>query len=233
MNCYRIFLVMLLTALPLIVKAQANVDEGLVDLVEKIDARNAELHTMKAQFVQRREINLLRDPVEKKGVMYLKKSAGIKFDFEPKEDLTIIITPEAMVALSPAAKKADLIPIKKRNLDLTQTVLSDKLADLPDYFRITRAVSQDANDPYQRLVLVPTRRKFRKKFEELEVRINEDYLITHLKVVSADGDVFELFFDNIEVNLELDDELFDTTIPDDYEMGKRMDAIFGPGVDFQ
>ena len=113
-----------------------NVDPKLVALIEEIDAKSATIDTIQADFVQRKEISLLKEPVEMKGVFTLKRPDGIKFDFDPEQDLILIITREEMVSLSHEAKKASRITMKKRRSRLAQRLLSEKLKTLLKYFKI-------------------------------------------------------------------------------------------------
>ena len=206
-----------------------KIDPGLMALIEKIDQKGASIHTLRARFVQHKEISLLEEPVDMKGVFYLRKQDGIKFEFEPKEDLVLIITKEEMVSLSPEAKKAIRIKMKKRKTFLTRGVLFRKLKSLLGYFEITRASNVSGN---QHLVLLPTKRRLKKKFQELEIWVNAEYLIHRIKVTSKDGDVYDLALTDIELNVDLSENLFNTQIPDDYVLGDRMEYIFGAGISF-
>ena len=208
-----------------------NIDPGLVDLIEKIDEKAATITSLKARFVQRKEISLLKEPVEKKGTFYLKRPDGFKLDFDPEEDLVMIITNEEMVAISPSAKKAEQIKLKKRQIGLTQRILSDKLGTMVNYFNITRAV-RTGGPGGQRLVLTPNKRKLKKKFREIEIWIDDQYLIHKLKVTSKDGDVHELSLIDIQLNVPIDAKMFDTSIPEDFEVGDRLEYLFGPGMSF-
>ncbi len=206
-----------------------KVDPGLIELIEKIDEKGSSIVTIRARFVQRKEISLLKEPVEMKGVFYLRKEDGIRFEFEPKDDLTLIITKEEMVSISPEAKKANRIKMKKRRTDLTRGILSEKLKFLLGYFSITRASSQTGN---QHLLLKPSKRKLKKRFRDIQIWVNSEHLIHQIKVTSKDGDTYELALTNIELNVELAPDLFKTTIPDSFELGDRMEYIFGAGVTF-
>ena len=49
--------------------------------------------------------------------------------FEAEEDLIVIITEEEMAVLSPQAKEADLLPIKKQNFDRSNRVFQPSSSD--------------------------------------------------------------------------------------------------------
>lgn len=205
-----------------------NIDPGLVELVEKIDARAGSIVTMRAHFLQRKEISLLKDPVEMEGTFLIKKPDGIKFDFDPKEDLILIMNKDEMISLSHKAKKANRIKMKKRKTDLTRGILSEKLKTLLGYFNLTRASGSDGNH----LILKPSKRKLKKRFQDVQIWVNNEHMIYKIKVTLKDGDVFQLELTDIELNVDLDSALFDTTIPDEYELGDRMEYIFGSNIAF-
>lgn len=207
----------------------SDLDPGLVKLIEQIDAKSSTIHALKADFVQLKEISLLTEPVEMKGVFYLKKQQGIKFDFEPKEDLELIVNKEEMVSLSPKAKRATRVKMKKRRTELTQGILTEKIIALVGYFNITRVGAEGQG---QHLKLEPTKRKLKKKFKDVDIWVNKDHMIYKVRVTSPDGDVFQLSLANMEINPEIDNSLFETKVPDGFELGDRMEFIFGANIAF-
>jgi len=205
-------------------------DKGLAELIDKIDAKGATIETMKARFVQRKEISLLVEPVEMQGTFYLKKRTGIKLDFDPKEDLVMVMKEEEMGSLSHGSKKASRIVLKKRHGRVAQRLLSDKLTNLVNNFKVERMISSSETGKEQHLNLIPTKRRVKKRFNNIEIWVNEAFLIHRIKVVLKDGDVYQLSLEHIEINPEIDSAIFDTTIPDNYEMDDRMEFIFGSGL---
>jgi len=208
-----------------------SLDEGLEELVANIDRANSEIETMRAEFEQRKEISLLTDAIEMTGKFFLKRTEGMKFEFAEEDDLLLIINQEEMISISHQAKTAERIKLPRRKTDLTRLLISEQFHKLLTYFNIGR-VDQTDTTGEQQLVLLPTRRKFKKKINEIRIWVNDRFLIHRFRVVSKDGDIFELSLNNIEINPELEAGLFDAEIPDDYEVGDRLDFIFGPKASF-
>jgi len=207
-----------------------NIDAGLVALIDRIDAKSETIAAMQARFVYRKETNLLKEPAVQKGVFSMMRGEGMRFEFEPEEDLIVILTQEAAVSLSPAAEKASLIPIKKRKSDIAQRLLSDKLGSMLAFFNITRASGGES--AVQRLELRPKKRKLKKRFDSISLWVNGDDLIYRVQTALKDGDVYDLRLEDIELGPPLEADLFDTAIPDHYEVSDRMDFILGSGVAF-
>ncbi|MCB1044165.1 MAG: outer membrane lipoprotein carrier protein LolA [Acidobacteria bacterium] len=211
--------------------ADQRIDPGLEALVARIDEVNSQITTLKADFTQRKEISLLTEPMEKTGAFFLDKPNAMKFEFDPESELVLLINQEEMVSISHKDKRAERIEMPKRKSDLTKMLITEQLHNLLKVFSIGR-VDQTKTTGDQQLVLYPERRKLKKKIDEIRIWVNEDYLIYRIKVTSPDGDTFELHLANIVVNPELDANLFDTAIPEDYEIGDRLEFILGPNSGF-
>ena len=206
-----------------------KVEPGLAELVARIDQKIETVGALKADFVQRKEISLLTEPVEMRGVFYIKRPEGMRFDFEEKEDLQIIMTEDEAVSLSPAAKKATRIKMKKSHGKIAQRLLSNPLKSLLNHFSIGRVEKESEDGTHHHLQLTPTKRKLKKRFKKIEFWVNGDSLIYRIKVTQGDGDIYELILENFEINPELDADLFTVNIPENYQLGDRMEFIFGAG----
>jgi len=202
----------------------------LADLIEKIDAKSEQVSTLRARFIQKREVSLLMDSPEMTGVFCLQRPYGMRFDFDEEHDLLVILNKNHMVTISHKTKTASRIKIKKRLGRFMQRLLSDKMGSLLGNFEVTLEQKDEAKG--YRLKLVPTKRKLKKKFTNIEMWVNAEYMLTRLKVTLKDGDVYDLQLQNIEINVEIAPNFFDATIPESYQLGERTDFIFGAGETF-
>ncbi|CAM2008185.1 LolA family protein [Acanthopleuribacter pedis] len=207
----------------------SEIDPQLQEIINKIDARNQEVQRLKANFVERRDMSLLKEPIIKKGVFYLDRELGVKFEFEPKEDLILVVSDQEMVSLSPEAGKAARIPLKKRRSFLAHDLLIKNLRVVLDYFKVsyTRTAEGEIG---RTLTLTPTKRKAKKKVRELKLWFDETFLISKVQLTAPDGDVFLLELSEATINPELDAALFSTDIPEEFELSDRMDFLFGPNT---
>ncbi len=223
---FFVFMIFIGLAVGASAQKDRHIEAGLVELVNNIDQKSGTIQTARAHFKQRKEISLLTEPVETEGTFSLKRNGGMRFDFQKKDDLILILGKEEVVSLSPQAKTAARIKIKKRKTELTTGILSENLGTLLDYFNLTRASGAEGNH----LVLTPIKRKHKKKFKDLQLWVNNEFLIYKIKVTLADGDIYELLLTDIELNIALEDSLFDTAIPPDFEQNGRMESIFGNNI---
>lgn len=212
-------------------KEKRSMEPELVVLVEKVDAKTATIQTIKARFTQRKEIRLLKEPVLMGGNFYFKRQHGFKFEFNPEDDLLIVITNEATIALSHGSKQASRIKMKKRHGRLVERLLSDKIKSLSTNFSIALAEPTGAGK-VQHMILKPYKRRVKKRIESVHIWINSDYLINKIKVIAADGDTFELALLELRLNEEIADSFFEVTIPKNYHIGDRMEFLFSPGATF-
>lgn len=208
-----------------------DIEPGLESLVQKIDEVNQSVQTLQARFEQKRELSLLTEPVVMTGTFYLQKPNAMKFQFDPEFDLSMTVNQEEMITIAHKEKKAERIELPKRKTDITQMLVAERLETLASYFRIGR-LDQTKTTGGQTLILHPTRRKLKKKFKEIRIHINPEFLIDHIVVVQKDGDLFELKFSEISVNQEIDPSTFNVQIPEDYTVGNRVEFIFGPNSGF-
>lgn len=208
-----------------------KIEPGLEELVRKIDEVNAGIVTMRARFEQRKEISLLAEPIRMKGTFLLQKPDAMMFQFDEEHDLLMVLNQQEMITLSPKARKAERLELPKRKTDVTQMLIADRLEALLSYFSIGR-VDKTQTTGGQELVLRPVRRKLKQKFQEIRIQVNEGYLIERILVRSKDGDQFELGFQNIEINPTLPDGQFQVTIPEGFQVGNRIEFIFGSGFSF-
>lgn len=201
-----------------------DLDPVVKHLVDKIDEKAASINTMKARFVQRKEMSLMKDPSVMEGDFYLDRKHGLALHFDPEEDLHLFLNEDKVVSISHGAKKATEVDVKQRQINLAQKILDDKLGKLLRYFDISRSEEPDA-EGNRFIELIPSKRKTKKKFDHIRIWINSDFLIYQVKVQTRDGDLYELLLSDIQLNQELEDSLFDAKIPDDYEMDERMEKM--------
>ena len=204
-------------------RRKKEIDPALQDLVAKVDAKAEEITSLRASFIQRREISLMKEPVEQQGTFTIRRPDGMRFDFSGDEDMTIVVTNEDVTYLSHNAKEGEIVPIKKRQGRFVQRLLDDKMASLIKYFDITML---DADKGWH-LQMLPAKRRLEKRFGEIQVWIGADYLINRIRVLMGDGDIYELFLSDIELEVEVPDDHFRVTIPEDYTKGERFDFIIG------
>ena len=202
----------------------------LADLIEKIDAKSEQVKTLRARFIQKREVSLLMDSPEMSGVFSLQRPHGLRFDFDDEYDLMVVLNKNHMVTISHKAKTASRIKLKKRLGRFMQRLLSDKMASLIDNFEVT--LQQKEEGEGYLLKLKPTKRKLKKKFTNIEMWVNAEYLLSRLKVTLKDGDIYDLQLQKIELNVDITPNFFDAVIPESYQLGERTDFIFGAGETF-
>lgn len=217
--------------LPTLTFANPGIDQGLLELVQKIDEKTETITTIRAKFYQRKELSLMTEPIELRGNFFLKKPDGIKFSAVEEDDLILVITEQEVVSLSPKVKKATRIKLKKRSDFLTQHLLSKKLEAMLGFFTIAKTAAPDQDGNHQ-LVLTPIKRKFKKKFKNIHLWVNAEHLIYKVRITEKDGDINHLELNDIEVNVDIDSNEFATNIPDDYQMGDRLAFIFGSDFGF-
>ncbi|PIE02939.1 MAG: hypothetical protein CSA81_04315 [Acidobacteria bacterium] len=205
-----------------------KLDPAVKEIVLKIDETNQNTQTIKADFVQKKELSMLAEPMTLSGEFYLKKGKGMKFNFDAPENLEIFFTQKKIVSVSHNEKTASFKKLPKRKTDITQVLLSEKLDKLLEYFNLTKITGDTPEEVV--LLLTPRKRKMKKKFKEIRIAFNKTYMVKRIAVLEVDNDRFEVTLSNIEVNSNLEDALFVPEIPENYESGSKLNPIFGTQI---
>ncbi len=229
-----VFLLIALTALQVMATGPEKakkppLDPKLVDLINKVDAKTATIQTLEARFKQRKEVSLIKEPVVMEGTFYYRRQSGFKFVFDPQYDMVIVITNEETVSLSAKAKRADRVKMKKRNGRIVERLLSDKLKSISENFVVEKLVNGEHPNGHH-LRLTPTKRRVKKRLAEVQIWIDEHYLMYRIEGVMKDGDTFGLTLQDPKLNEPIPAEFFDTTIPSGYKIGDRLEFLVGVGA---
>jgi len=197
-------------------------------IVERMDAANKSTQTIKADFVQKKELSLLAEPMSLTGKFFLKKGVGMKFEFASPENLEIFFTTRKIVSIAHNERTASFKKLPKRKNDLTEVLLTEKIDKLLEYFSLSQIPPEEEGNTA--ILLTPEKRKMKKRFREIRLFLKPDGLVRKISVVEHDGDYFEVVLSNTVVNSHLEDTVFEPDIPTDYQTGTSLDPILGTQI---
>ena len=204
----------------------------VVALVEKIDNNTETLTSMTAHFVQTKELALSTQPIVMAGDFLFMKDKGFKFSFDEEHDLILFLTKEKVVTISHKAKTANQADIKQRHNRYALKLLSQKIKSLTKYFDVTVDENTVDSKTQYHLTLNPAKRRLKKRFTSIEIWVNHDHLIHRVKLTLRDGDSYDVALSDIKTNDDIDAALFDMTIPAGYQIGDKVQEMFGTGAGF-
>lgn len=212
-----------------------SASERLEALIERIKAEQAALDTMEADFVQRKESELLLEPETSEGHFWFRAPDSVRWDFTSPADTVVVIDAGEMTTWYRDLGRAERVDIgQQADRVMEYLSASNSLETLQRYFTVRVRFPQNDGDPYA-LRLDPRFDRVAKRIEEMAIRLHPtEYYPLYLKYVEPDGDVTELEFDAIEVNDGVDETVFHLELPDDVEvreveLGARGETKGEPG----
>lgn len=192
--------------------------ERLDALFARVRAEQKALRSLEADFVQRKESEMLVEPEEAHGRFSYLAPDRVRWDYVAPNPMTVLIDEHRMTTWYRDLKRAEEIAVgrySERALEFLGA--SGTLDTLLDYFRVQATFPRNATDPY-RLTLDPKYPRIAKRIGEMDVWIDrERFVPVRLRYVEADGDVTEYRFTDIEVNGDIPPERFELRLPADVE----------------
>ncbi|MBI4879583.1 MAG: outer membrane lipoprotein carrier protein LolA [Planctomycetes bacterium] len=173
-----------------------------------------EMQTLRAEFVQERHIALFLAPLEAKGVCCFAKPASLRWELtEPY--VSILILKEGKVA------KFDLVEGKLRRMSLgAEDLLREVLGQIVEWIKGDFSRARELYDlEFQkgegfRVVMQPRSAELKKAITAVELTIDAATCRATKVVVREPGEDFlEIRFSKDEVNVRLDEKLFDLEEP--------------------
>ncbi len=173
-----------------------------------------EMQTLRAEFVQERHLALFVEPLEAKGVCAFAKPAKLRWEITAPY-VSILILNEGKVA------KFDLVEGELRRMSLgAEELLREVLGQIVEWIKGDCARARELYDlEFQRgegfrIVMRPRSAELKKAITAVELSIDASTCRATKVVVREPGEDFlEIRFSQDEVNVRLDDQLFDLEEP--------------------
>lgn len=185
-------------------------------LFERVRVEQKSMRSLQAQFVQRKESEMLVEPEESRGSFSYLAPDRVRWEFVSPNPMTVVIDDERMTTWYRDLKRAEVLSVGRYSEQVLQYLgASGNLQTLLDYFRVQAAFPRDAAEPY-RLSLDPRYPRIAKRIESMDVWIDrERFVPVGLRYVEPDGDVTEYRFSDIQINADIPAERFELDIPAD------------------
>ena len=189
--------------------------ERVEALLERAEAEQGRLTSLRASFVQIQEGPLLLEAEESIGTLHYLAPERVRWDFEPPADTVVVLTREEMLTwyrgLGEAERRRFDGPGGERLQRLLGAVPS--LAELKRYFDLTVAFPADPSAPY-RIDLEPRSSRVARRIREVQLQLHRTlYVPVQVRYVEASGNMTEIRFQDIETDLSVAEELFRLELP--------------------
>lgn len=188
--------------------------ERVKALVERVRVEQSRVRTLEARFVQRQESSMLLEPETSRGVFSFKAPESVRWEYQSPNPISVVVDGEQMTTWYRDLGRAERLKVGRHsNQVLKYLGASGSFDTLLDYFEVRVGFPDAAGDPY-RLVLTPRYERIRRRMAGMTVWVDSRrYLPVRLRYESADGDVTEYEFLDLQVNRSLPADRFRLDLP--------------------
>jgi len=188
-------------------------------LIQRIQYEQARMETLRSEFSQLKESELLLEPEVSKGRFWFRAPDAVRWDFTEPDETRVVVRDGSMLTWFQDQGTAERVDVGGR-ADRIMEYLSatNSLETLQRYFTIQAVFPRDGESPFK-LKLDPRFKRVRKRLESMTIHLDrKGYFPVYVEYVEPGGDRTEFTFQQVEKNVELEDELFTLDLPEDVEV---------------
>lgn len=189
--------------------------EKLAAIVQRVSQAQAGTKTLQARFEQKRTSRLLAEPSLSRGRFYFNAPDQVRWEYEPPQQMSVLLTGGVALTYRPAEKRAERIEVGRRQRKVFRFLgAAEPLDELKHYFAFT--LRDRGDDSNYLLTLDPASNLVKKRVKRVEVEIDRArFLPVAVVYTEADGDSTEYVFRDIVRNEPLPAGLFQLELPPD------------------
>lgn len=194
-------------------------EERVEALASRMSSAQERLERLAADFVQHKESDLLLELEEATGRFYYSAPDRVLWEYESPNPMQVLIDGEEMVTWYEDLGRAERLAIGRYSERVMKYLgARASLEDLKEHFSLRVAFPEDPDEPY-RIELTPRYRRIADHLESMTIWVHPElYVPEALRYREAGGGVTEYRFENIRINPELADGLFELDLPEDVEV---------------
>lgn len=184
-------------------------------LLDRVREEQASIRSLTAEFVQRKESELLLQPEESRGHFAFERPDHVLWEYEAPDPMHVLVDGSTMLTWYEGLDRAELVEVGRFSDRILEYMGATNSIDLLErYFNVTVTFPGDPEDPY-RLELSPRSRRVEKRLAGMTVWLDpKRYVPVRLVYLEADGDRTEYEFHDLRVNPEIPAGRFDLKLPD-------------------
>jgi outer membrane lipoprotein carrier protein len=187
------------------------VNASAADVADKVQSKYETVSSLEAEVEQIQTTAATGQEEERTGRIYYKEPELVRWVTESPEKEVLIVGPEVVWDYFPEESTAYKYPVQEILSSKTMIRFISGKANLKEDFKIER---QGREDGLLKLKLVPEKPELNLVLAYIWVS-DKDWLVKRVLVVDYWGNGNELRLSGIEINHDLDDELFEFSAPED------------------
>lgn len=208
----RLILITLLTCCFFITHAQPAGYAALKDLAgfkQKFAASSQQLMNLESDFVQTKNLSMLKDKIVSKGKFYYKKNNKVRIEYFKPYTYLMIINQNTML-VKDEQKKSNYNTRSNKIMQSINNIMLDCMSgNVYNNKEFSTQVFESGKEYF--LSLTPTTSTMKKMFSRIEVSLNKtNFHVLRLNMIENGGDNTVMVFSNQNTTKNLDEILFST-----------------------
>lgn len=205
----------------------ATAAEDLTAILERFDRVQATILSLQAEFTETIQSPLLKAPMTARGRFYMSKPDSIRWEYSSPETMRFVIAANEYTGYFPDQQRAERRDIRRWREQMFKFLgVGQASNELAEFYEIRLLPSDDAGVLV--LGLDPKKRRVRKRLDEVQMWIDRaSYLPVRIDYGSQKGTTRTLRFEQMQVNPELQANLFRVDIPAGIKVTEGFSALSG------
>lgn len=190
------------------------------EFLEKIQKFQETIKTLKVSFTQTNDFQMLKTPEVLKGTIYIKKPDTMLYLYEYPEKLYYLVKNGELLVYNLKKKEAIVQDIERYQTKIMKYMGAQlPFKELEKKFE--SKIVEDSNKIVH-LSFFPKKKSLQKKFSSLNFWVDAEALtIQRIELSETEGDKVTFEFKNWDINLELEDKIFEIKIPKGVKVKRR------------
>lgn len=187
-------------------------------LIERVKLEQGKVDSLQADFVQRQESAMLLEPDVALGTFSYVAPDSVRWEYTEPKPISVVIDGEEMVTWYKDLQRAERLRVGRySNQVLKYLGASGSFDTLIEYFQVNVRFPR-GEEPY-RVELTPRYERIARRLTSMTVWVDpQRYLPVRMRYETADGDVTEYEFNDLEVNPAIPRDRFDLDLPSEVEV---------------
>lgn len=201
-----------------VLMAEAASLSGVEDLVEKVDARYAQIQDLQADFTQKTTLEGFTTGFTSEGRLYLKKPGLLRWDYLRPNEEQIYVDDDQVMMYVPEHQQV----IKGRLTQIAASkgplALLQGVGTLSHQFRVVESSDSSKGEyAFPTVTLIPkTAEDEIPTIQKIVLQLSPDsYVIQGITLFEVSGTISRIMFENIQINQNLSPSTFNFEIPAD------------------
>jgi outer membrane lipoprotein-sorting protein len=176
---------------------------------QKFTAASFQLQSVESDFVQIKNLSMLKDNITSHGKFFYKKGNKVRIEYVKPFSYLMVLNNDAMMVMDEHKKSTFNTRSNKMMQSINNIMMDCMSGNVYNNKEFSINVMENAKE--YMLTLTPSTSMMKKMFSRIEVYLSKtDYNVLRLNMIEKEGDNSLMTFTNRVINKTLDEKLFST-----------------------